>query len=396
MQGSILARLGHSRGGNQTAPSASPNGGERPPSRRFAAKWKYLLALAVLAGLGAWLLRENWHHTPFQWKAFAVSFLRLRWQWVALAVVLSLATYYGRALRWAVMLRPLRPDPGTWGILKATTIGFTAVVLLGRPGEFVRPYLIALKEKLPFSSQLAAWCLERLCDLLAVLVVFGFAVSQIQSSRANLGHSFRWAIEVGGYAVGILGVICLVLLVMLARFSGVMRRRLVDALGFLPKRHHEKVARVVGTFIDGTAATKTQGSAIRLWLYTLLEWVLIVLCFVCLFKACRETAGFTLQEVMVFIGLVAFGSVVQIPGIGGGVQLVSVIVLTKLYGIPVEVATSMAIVIWLVTFVAVVPAGLILAFHEGINWRKLKDLEDRAVRAQCGFDEAEAAREPAS
>jgi uncharacterized protein (TIRG00374 family) len=333
------------------------------------------------------MLRERWHHAPFQWRTFAASFVHLDWRWVALSLLLSIATYYGRALRWAIMLRPLRPHPNTWSIFKATTIGFTAVVLLGRAGEFVRPYLISLREKVPLSSQLAAWFLERLCDLMAVLLVFSFAVSQIQASRARLGPALRWALETGGYAVAVMAVVCLVLLVMLARFSGMMRRRLLDALGFLPQRHRERAARIVTAFMDGTAATKTQGSAIRLSLYTIFEWALIVLCVVCLFQACPETAALTLQDVVIFIGFIAFGGVVQIPGVGGGVQLVSVLVLTELYGIPIEVATSMAIVIWAVTFVAVVPIGLGFAFHEGINWRKLKDLEVQSARAQSALED---------
>ena len=85
---------------------------------------------------------------------------------------------------------------------------------------------------------------------------------------------------------------------------------------------------------------------------------------------------------MIFIGFVAFGSVVQIPGVGGGMQLVAVVVLNELYGISLEVATSMAIVVWMVSFVAIVPIGLGFAFHEGINWRKLRDLEHKAERAQ--------------
>ena len=386
MQGSILARLGLSRNGNATNPSSSPQPTESRPQKGPSWKWRYLLVLLALAGFGAWMLHERWHHTRFEWRTFASSFLQLDWRWIALALVLSIATCYGRALRWAVMLRPLRPHPDVWAIFKATAIGFTAVVLLGRPGEFVRPYLISLKEKVPLSSQLAAWILERLCDLLAVLLVFGFAVSQIQASRASLGHTFRWALTTGGYAVGILAAVCLLLLIMMARFSGVMRARLIAALGFLPKRHHERAARAVGAFMDGTAATQSQGSAIRLFLYTVLEWGLIVLSFVCMFKSCHETRSFALQDVVIFIGFVAFGSVVQIPGVGGGMQLVAVVVLTELYGISLEVSTSLAIMVWVVSFVSIVPVGLGFAFHEGLNWRKLKDLEYRAERAQASLE----------
>ena len=395
MQGSILARLGLSRNGNATAPSSSPNPGAPEPRRGLSKTWRYLLALLVVAGFAVWMLQERWHHTHFEWRAFAASFLHLDWRWIAVSLILSMMTCYGRALRWAVMLRPLRPDPNVWGIFKATAIGFTAVVLLGRPGEFVRPYLIALKEKVPLSSQLAAWVLERLCDLLAVLLVFGFAVSQIQASRASLGRTFRWALTTGGYAVGILAAVCLLLLVMMARFSGVMRARLVAALGFLPKRHHERVARMVGAFMDGTAATQSQGSAIRLFVYTVLEWALIVLCFVCMFKSCPETRTFSLQDVVIFIGFVAFGSVVQIPGVGGGMQLVAVVVLNELYGVSIEVATSLAIVVWVVSFVSILPLGLGFAFHEGINWRKLKDLEYTAERAQASLEVGVPGEQPA-
>lgn len=350
---------------------------------RAAKAWRWALAVALVVAAGVWVWHEHWHHTRFEWRTFGASFLHLNWGWLALAVLFSLATYYGRALRWAVMVAPLRPHPSIWRIFKATTVGFTAVVLLGRPGEFVRPYLISLKEKLPLSSQLAAWFLERLCDLLAVLLVFGFAVSQIHASRAQLVGPLRWVLETGGYVGGILAAICLVLLIMLGRFSGTTRRRLLDALSFLPARHKARTERIVTAFMDGTAAAKTQGSALRLSFYTVLEWVLIVLCFVCLLKASSDTSAMSLQDVLIFMGFVAFGSVVQIPGVGGGIQLVTVIVLTELYRVPIEPATSLAIVIWVVTMVSIVPVGLLFAFQDGLNWRRIKDLEARAERARC-------------
>ena len=51
-----------------------------------------------------------------------------------------------------------------WRVFSATAIGFTAVVLFGRAGEPVRPYLIAKKEGVTFSSQVAAWVVERILD----------------------------------------------------------------------------------------------------------------------------------------------------------------------------------------------------------------------------------------
>jgi hypothetical protein len=68
--------------------------------------------------------------------------------------------------------------------------------------------------------------------------------------------------------------------------------------------------------------------------------------------------------------------------VGGGIQLVTVIALTELYGVSIEAATSLAIVMWIVTFVLIVPVGLLFAFKDGINWRRIRDLERRAARAR--------------
>jgi hypothetical protein len=82
-------------------------------------------------------------------------------------------TYVGRALRWRVLIRPVKAHPNLWNLFTGTAIGFTAIVLFGRPGEMVRPYIISLKERLSFSSQMAAWLVERMYDLMMALLIFG-------------------------------------------------------------------------------------------------------------------------------------------------------------------------------------------------------------------------------
>src|SRR5207302_8606416 len=65
-------------------------------------------------------------------------------------------------------------------LIAPTIIGFTGISLLGRLGEMIRPYLIARKMDLSFSSQLAVWAVERIFDF------GGFAlllITAIYSSR---------------------------------------------------------------------------------------------------------------------------------------------------------------------------------------------------------------------
>jgi hypothetical protein len=51
------------------------------------------------------------------------------------------------------------------------------------------------------------------------------------------------------------------------------------------------------------------------------------------------------------------------------------VVLTEIFRIPLEAATGMALVIWVVTFVVIVPVGLVLSVHEGLNWRRIREME---------------------
>ncbi|HOL70639.1 MAG TPA: lysylphosphatidylglycerol synthase transmembrane domain-containing protein [Bryobacteraceae bacterium] len=380
MQGSILARSGKNGGENRLD-------GEKLPGQRGAVRWRMILLLAAGAALLIWLLRERWQEAQFQWGEFTRSFLLVNWKWILAGWAVGVLTYYGRALRWAVMLRPLRAQPSIWRLFKATTIGFTAVVLLGRPGEFVRPYLISLRERVPFSSQLAAWFLERICDLLAVLLIFGFTLSQLGGAGAKVGPKLHWVLEVGGYLLGFMGLVCLVVLFLLARYSETMRRRLAEALVFLPERYQQRIQRVVDAFLEGSAAVKSQNSARWIFLYTVLEWLVIVVCFVCIFKAYAATSSFALRDVLIVMGFVAFGSIVQIPGVGGGVQIVMIVVLTELYGLGVELATSISLLTWAVTFVGIVPIGLLFAFHEGLNWKRLRQLEVDAVASARAHSE---------
>jgi uncharacterized protein (TIRG00374 family) len=313
----------------------------------------------------------------FAWTEFTATFVQVRWGWLLLSVPVILLTYVGRALRWSVMVRPLREKPSFWQILDATCIGFTAIVFFGRAGELVRPYLIAIREKLPFPTQLGAWLLERILDLLMVLVIFGAALSRISHTRAALGPTMKWVLEAGGTIILLTGGGCILFILLFRYMSDTMHRRIMGALEFLPESAHSRVEGLLGAFIQGMGSTRSGGYVVRLLAYSILEWAIITCCFICMFRAFAATEHFSLADVIVFIGVVSIGSAIQLPGIGGGMQVASILVLTEFFGLSLEVSTGIALVLWLVSFVVVVPVGLVLAFREGLNLRKLTRITEK-------------------
>jgi len=277
-----------------------------------------------------------------------------------------------------VLIRPVSPHPQMKGLFVATVIGFTAVTLFGRPGEFVRPYLIALKERIPFSSQVAAWLLERIFDLQIALVVFGYALAHVRSSGLTVGPALTWVLAIGGRFVAVTAAISLIVFILLRHFSETMRRRLLDGLRFLPEQRFARAERLVNAFVQGAEATRSEFSLLLLTFYTVLEWVAIAACYFCITRAFGSALHFSWTDVLIFMGFVSFGAVVQIPGIGGGVQVVTILVLTELFQVPLEIATSMAILLWIIMCVVIVPWGILLAIREGLDWAKLRSITREA------------------
>jgi glycosyltransferase 2 family protein len=315
----------------------------------------------------------------FRWDLFLGTLDHVDWHWLAASIVLILLSNVGRALRWQVMLRPFGRPIGVWRLTSDTAIGLTAGILLGRVGEVVRPYLISVQTGLPFSSQVAAWLLERMLDLLAVLLLCGYALIRIPEYSWRLGPKVQDALVAGGYSLAVAGVLCLILLLAFRDPARRAQNRVLSALTFLPEERQRRVADMLEAFSLGVGCTREARSLSLLLGYTLLEWLVIVGSSFALFRGFQATRGFGPVDVLVMLAFMTLGSLVQVPGLGGGVQVASIVALTRIYGVPLEAATGIAILLWMVGSLAIVPFGLACAFHEGLNWSKLKLLSAKQI-----------------
>ncbi len=338
------------------------------------------MALIVAAGLLVIVLLayRTWG-TSFRWDLFLTTLDHVDRPWLAASICLILLSNVGRALRWQVMLRPFGTPIGVWRLTSDTAIGLTAGVLLGRVGEVVRPYLIAIQTRLPFSSQAAAWLLERMLDLLAVLLLCGYALIRRPQYSWRLGPKIQEALAAGGYSLAFAGAICLLLLIAFRDPAGRAQERILSALTFLPDAQQGHASHMLDAFSQGLACTRDARSLALLLAYTAVEWAIIVASSFAVFHAFMATRGFGPLDVLVLLAFVTLGSLVQVPGLGGGVQVASIVALTRIYGIPLEAASGIAILLWVVGSIAVVPVGVACAFHEGLSWNKLKLLSAKQI-----------------
>jgi len=326
-----------------------------------------LAVAAAVAGL-AWRFRAP----VFDWRLAGAALAGTNWMWIGISLFPSAASYYVRALRWAVFLKPLKPHPSMRNLLAATIVGFTAITIFGRAGEFVRPYLIAAKEKVPFPSQLAAWLIERIFDLLMALLFFAFAMMRITATGVHVGPRIAWVLAAGGRFVAAACFGLLILLFAMRRFSEPVRRYLTHAIRFWPERHFQRAEKLLIACVQGVESTRSDAALVLIFLYSALEWTMIAAGYWCLARSFDSVLHFSVVDVIIFVGFVSFGSAVQIPGIGGGFQVVAVVVLTELFRVRFEPATSFAVLLWILSSVVILPIGLTIAVREGLDWRSLR------------------------
>lgn len=314
----------------------------------------------------------------FRWDRFVEVLGGLDRQWIVWAFPLILAAYVVRAARWLVLVRPLAPNATLWQMTVATFIGFTAVVLFGRAGEPVRPLYISRKLGISFSSQVAAWLVERILDLLMILAMFGFALSQTSDMGWAPDSTLRTALRATGWAAGLTGAGCLAAIVALHRYRGEIRSRLADSLSFLPDAARYRINGIIHAFDDGMQSTRDPATVWVLLLSTVVEWTLLACVYMATLRAFPDLMHLSAIDILTVMGFVTFAGVVQLPGIGGGMQIATVLVLKEMYGIRVEVASAAALILWAMNFLVALPLGLAMAFHEGIRWRTMREMEKEA------------------
>lgn len=315
------------------------------------------------------------------WQRFRVedvwrSFRGLRLSYLLLAAVMIFASYLFRCFRWREFLRPMK-IAGMANLIVGTLVGFSAVALLGRPGEVLRPWLIARKEGLTVASQAAAWTLERVFDSLTVSGFLGLAL-YFASSRGGFpeGHealleSFRW-----GGLVLFAGAVALGIAVSQFRRRSHLIRSLLDWLDRpLPHKVQVHLEKIAESFAGGLAGIATPRSLAVCTAYSLLVWLSVVTAFWSVFQALGDPVSRLGPSAAVLVILATtIGSLAHVPGVGGGQQVAIALILTRLFDIPLAMAATAALLLWALSFMMVLIPGLPLTAHEGLTWQRLRSV----------------------
>ena len=327
---------------------------------------RMLISVAVVALLLYLFARElrDWSH--FDWAVFWHNIRSVRPLAVVAAYGLILLALLMRAPRWKLLMWPHQPAASR--LIAPTLIGFTGLALLGRPGEMVRPYLIARNENVSVSSQLGVWTLERIFDLaaFAVLVVIAFFAGAGFQSLPYIAEFRRAGIVLLGI-VGLLAIVAAALHHHGERLTRTLERLLTPLAPSLAGR----VASTTESFAQGV---RSVGNLRVLGLVALLSvamWTVIALAYVLVLHAFpAPLRDFTFPAAIVLMGFSIVGGLVQLPG-GSTSQLMIIAALVNVFRAPGELAVSCGIMLWLCGFMTPVPFGLLLLRRQHLSLRNL-------------------------
>jgi uncharacterized protein (TIRG00374 family) len=131
---------------------------------------KYLLLLAVSVFLMAYALRS------INFKAVKAELDQANYTWIVVTLVISVAGYVSRAIRWRMQYIPLGFKPGTRQTYHALMVGYLANIVLPRAGEVIRCTLLKRSEEVPVNVSLGTVITERVIDLVMLLLCMGLAL----------------------------------------------------------------------------------------------------------------------------------------------------------------------------------------------------------------------------
>jgi uncharacterized protein (TIRG00374 family) len=328
--------------------------------------WSLVISFALTAVIGIILYRS----VP-DWRQAGSVMISGKPQWFIAGLCFIAVHMVLRALRWKVLLVPVKKEIPLKNLLSLTLVKYAINIIPPRVGEIAAAILLARKENMPASSVIAASVFERVLDSLAVLVLFGFYLIFFAGWHMPVSESGREIFETirASTIIGLGVAVIALILLMLVLHS----RRWHD---YVPKI----IQKPVLSFLDGLRAMQSRSAAAKTIILSLLIWLIISVQLWCLTRAYIDMFPFT--GAIFIVAVTVVGVAIPTPGGVGGFQFfmnLSLIHFFRPY-LSTSGAESQAAGIsngvYILCMGPIILAGLIMLHREGLSIGSAVKLSD--------------------
>lgn len=293
------------------------------------------------------------------------SVTKARTDLLLLSLALTCGTFVVRAERWQYLLGPLGKTRFST-VFRATVIGFAAsAVLPARAGEVIRPYLLARRERLSATAAFATIIVERILDLVAVLLLMAvFLIWFDPGMEARDSKAFQ-AVRFGGLMMAPVAVGTLAVMFFMAGHPERLHAWVLKAEAILPARIAAMIARFAQTFAEGFAVVRSPGRLAAAIAWSIVLWVAIASGIWAVSIAFGIAMPFTGAWLM--LGPLVVGVAVPTPGGVGGFHEAYRFGATAFFGADNNSAVGAAIVLHAISVGPVIIAGLLFIVQDGLK-----------------------------
>lgn len=316
----------------------------------FSSFFKYTLSLAVAALLFWWVYRD------FNFSELFLRFKEVNLYFILLSVLLGLLSYYLRAFRWTLLLKPVGYKLATPRAFMALMVGYFANLLLPRMGEVSRCLVLKKTDNVEVSTSLGSVVAERSVDMATLLLVMAAGVfieydklgnlliSTLQKQYSGLVIEPNFLLLL---AVGL--VFCVVLAFLLFIY---LKRRFQRHFFFI------KIRKVIREIIEGVMSLKKLDQPLGFWASTVAIWLLYFFMSYVVFFSFPPTMGLGVRAGISVLIMGGLGMATPVQGGVGPFHLfVSGVLL--LYGIGREDGVFFAFLIHTSQFLIMLVVGIV-------------------------------------
>jgi len=298
------------------------------------------------------------------------------WYFLA-SMFVGTAGYFVRALRWKVLLHPLKPDTALRSRFAGVSIGFAINnIFVGRLGELARAFALTRVEPITLSGSVGSLVVERFLDaiVLGTLFLVPMALPSFPGGEGFLsgGVGALLSTTFGLLAIGVAGLIALLI------FPGPIVRVAERFFVRLPGGWGPRMVRALESFLQALKVLRHPVLLIKAMAWSYAFWLWHGLSFWLGFKAFGIDVGFAaavFTEAVVGIAV----AIPAAPGFFGTFQLGAVLALSGVYGVAEPAALAFAFGYHLGGFFPITIIGLYYAWRIGFSVGDLRGGEGSAL-----------------
>ncbi len=309
------------------------------------------------------------------------GFRQIRIDYVLLFLAIVFCVQLLRSFRWGLMLRPLG-RVNQISLFSVSSVGFLAIISLPvRLGELARPYLITKKSQIKMTAALGTILVERVCDSIAILVIFGVMLFFIPFLPPWLVRS--------ALLVSLLTLIFLAVMMIMLMKRDAALKALAPLINRIPERFAGKIDGLLHQLIDGFKIFSDFRLLLLVVLLSVLIWIINAAAIYTLFHAFALNLSFTAATVMMIILLVGI-AIPTAPGFIGNWHYACILGLT-LFDVSKSEALTFAVIYHFLSIGIVIALGLIFL---PFNKFSIADMKKEALSTHQASPSTDLASKP--